>query len=208
MDTWQAIDTTRAIRKFDGRPLEPEHLRRILDAGRRSGSSKNQQSWDFVVCTERDHLRQLAAVGPYAQHLAGAAVAIALVVAGTFLGLITRWHLRYLTTAEAQKIIAEHPDASVELAQFKNGSSELSITLRGSRNHPDFKAPADESTLSLLTQKGIAYPTYIQGPDFGFADPVPRWSLLCILLLLSGAGLLLWWASKSQTSSPAPASRV
>jgi RNA polymerase sigma factor (sigma-70 family) len=135
-------------------------------------------------------------------------VAIALVVAGTFLGLITRWHLRYLTTAEAQKIIAEHPDASVELAQFKNGSSELSITLRGSRNHPDFKAPADESTLSLLTQKGIAYPTYIQGPDFGFADPVPRWSLLCILLLLSGAGLLLWWASKSQTSSPAPASRV
>jgi nitroreductase len=80
MDTWQAIDTTRAIRKFDGRPLEPEHLRRILDAGRRSGSSKNQQSWDFVVCTDRDHLAQLAAVGPYAQHLAGAAAAVALVV--------------------------------------------------------------------------------------------------------------------------------
>ena len=80
MDTWQAIDTTRAIRKFDGRPLEPEHLRRILDAGRRAGSSKNQQNWDFVACTERDHLRQLAEVGPYAQHVAGAAVAIALVV--------------------------------------------------------------------------------------------------------------------------------
>jgi len=45
VDTWQAIDTTRAIRKFAERPLEPEHLRRILDAGRRSGSSKNQQSW-------------------------------------------------------------------------------------------------------------------------------------------------------------------
>ena len=80
MDTWQAIDTTRAIRKFDGRALDPEHLRRILDAGRRSGSSKNQQSWDFVVCTDRDHLAQLAGVGPYAQHLAGAAVAVALVV--------------------------------------------------------------------------------------------------------------------------------
>ena len=80
MDTWQAIDTTRAIRKFDGRPLEPEHLRRILDAGRRAGSSKNQQNLDFVACTERDHLRQLAEVGPYAQHVAWAAVAIALVV--------------------------------------------------------------------------------------------------------------------------------
>jgi nitroreductase len=80
VDTWQAIDTTRAIRKFAERPLEPEHLRRILDAGRRSGSSKNQQSWDFIVCTNREHLLRLSEVGPYAQHLAGAAAAIALVV--------------------------------------------------------------------------------------------------------------------------------
>ncbi len=79
MDTWQAIDTTRAIRKFADRPLEPEHLTRILNAGRRSGSSKNQQNWDFVVCTDRAHLAELAGVGPYAQHLAGAAAAIALI---------------------------------------------------------------------------------------------------------------------------------
>ena len=79
MDTWQAIDTTRAVRKFEDRPLEPEHLARILQAGRRSGSSKNEQNWDFVVCTDRAHLVELSAVGPYAQHLAGAAAAIALV---------------------------------------------------------------------------------------------------------------------------------
>ena len=80
MDTWQAIDTTRAIRKFTAEPLKPEHLHRILDAGRRSGSSKNQQNWDFIVCTDRAHLAQLAEVGPFAAHLAGAAAAIALVV--------------------------------------------------------------------------------------------------------------------------------
>jgi len=80
MDTWQAIDTTRAIRKFADRPLEADHLRRILDAGRRSGSSKNQQNWDFIVCTDRAHLQSLAEVGPYAGHLAGAAAAVALVV--------------------------------------------------------------------------------------------------------------------------------
>jgi nitroreductase len=79
MDTWTAIDTTRAIRKFEDRPLEPAHLERILDAGRRAGSSKNRQLWDFVVCTDRAHLRQLSEVGDYAQHLAGAAAAIALV---------------------------------------------------------------------------------------------------------------------------------
>jgi nitroreductase len=79
MNTWEAIDGTRAIRKFLDKPLEPAHLERILSAGRRSGSSKNQQNWDFIVCRDRDHLRELSAVGPYAGHLTGAAVAIALV---------------------------------------------------------------------------------------------------------------------------------
>jgi nitroreductase len=79
MDTWQAIDTHRAIRKFEPRPLAPEHLDRILNAGRRSGSSKNTQQWDFIVCTDRLHLAELAGVGEYAGHLAGAAAAVALV---------------------------------------------------------------------------------------------------------------------------------
>jgi nitroreductase len=79
MDTWQAINSQRAIRKFEARPLAPEHLDRILNAGRRTGSSKNEQNWDFIVCTDRAHLAELAAVGYYAGHLAGAAAAIALV---------------------------------------------------------------------------------------------------------------------------------
>ena len=79
MDTWQAINSTRAVRKFEDRPLEQDHLLRILNAGRRSGSSKNTQQWEFVVCTDRAHLQELAGVGYYASHLAGAAAAVALV---------------------------------------------------------------------------------------------------------------------------------
>jgi len=76
---WNAIATKRVVRRFAERPLEPAHLERILDAGRHSGSSKNQQRWTFVACHDRAHLGELAAVGPYAGHLAGAAVGIALV---------------------------------------------------------------------------------------------------------------------------------
>lgn len=76
---WTAIRTRRAIRRFADRPLDPAHLERILAAGRRSGSSKNMQRWTFIVCRERGHLRQLAELGPWAGHLAGAAAAIALV---------------------------------------------------------------------------------------------------------------------------------
>ncbi|HYX12349.1 MAG TPA: nitroreductase family protein, partial [Candidatus Acidoferrum sp.] len=79
MSTWQAIETKRVVRRFTDRPIEPDHLVRILNSGRRAASSKNLQRWDFIVCRDRDHLAQLSEVGPWADHLAGAAVAIALV---------------------------------------------------------------------------------------------------------------------------------
>ena len=79
METWQAIKTVRVVRKFSDEPIAPEHLERILNAGRRAGSSKNDQHWAFIVIRDREHLAELAAVGNYAGHLAGATVAVALV---------------------------------------------------------------------------------------------------------------------------------
>ncbi len=79
LGTWEAIDSLRVVRAFADRPLEPAALDRILNAGRRAGSSKNEQRWAFIVCDDRAHLRELSTVGPYAGHLAGAAAAIALV---------------------------------------------------------------------------------------------------------------------------------
>jgi nitroreductase len=79
MDTWQAINSLRVVRKFSDEPIADAHLKRILNAGRRTGSSKNDQHWAFIVIRDRDHLRELAAVGHYAGHLAGATVAIAIV---------------------------------------------------------------------------------------------------------------------------------
>jgi nitroreductase len=79
METWKAIESIRVVREFSSEALEPGHVERILNAGRRAGSSKNQQHWAFIVVRDRERLRDLAAVGRYAGHLAGAAVAIALV---------------------------------------------------------------------------------------------------------------------------------
>ena len=64
ISVWEAISTKRAVRAFAETPLSPEHLDRILRAGRRSGSSKNLQRWSFIVCRDRDHLAELAKVGP------------------------------------------------------------------------------------------------------------------------------------------------
>ncbi|MDP9296399.1 MAG: nitroreductase family protein [Actinomycetota bacterium] len=79
MDVHEAISTQRAIREFVDRPISEEHLDRIVQAGRRAPSSKNEQPRSFIVCTERGHLRELSTVGDYAQHIAGAAAAIAII---------------------------------------------------------------------------------------------------------------------------------
>ena len=79
MNTLRAIDSVRVVRHFSDRSVDDDAVRTIVDAGRRAGSSKNLQRWDFVVVRDRDRLAALAAVGPYAGHLAGATVAIALV---------------------------------------------------------------------------------------------------------------------------------
>jgi len=79
MSVRDAVSTKRVIRQFSDRPIDPEDLVRILNAGRRAASSKNLQRWQFIVCRDRDHLAELAKVGPWAGHLAGAAVAVALV---------------------------------------------------------------------------------------------------------------------------------
>ncbi len=79
MDAWNAIDSVRVVREFADRPVPQEHVLRIVHAGRRAGSSKNLQRWAYVVVRDRERLQRLSRGGPFAGHVAGAAVAIALV---------------------------------------------------------------------------------------------------------------------------------
>ena len=79
MSVWDAVNTKRVVRRFSDRPIDPDDLVRILNAGRRAASSKNLQRWQFIVCRDRAHLAELGKVGPWAGHVAGAAVAVALV---------------------------------------------------------------------------------------------------------------------------------
>jgi nitroreductase len=80
VETWEAIRSRRNVRSYADAAITPEDLDQILEAARRTPSAGNQQAWDFVVCTDRQQLTQLARVGPAAGHVAGSAAAIALVV--------------------------------------------------------------------------------------------------------------------------------
>jgi nitroreductase len=73
-----AIRLKRAVRKFQDRPLPDEVIQSILNAGRRSQSSKNEQTWQFIAISDKSILKALSECGTWAGHLAGAALGIAI----------------------------------------------------------------------------------------------------------------------------------
>jgi nitroreductase len=79
---FEAISSRRDVREFDSRPIPEADLDQILEAGRRSPSSRNWQPWDFVVVTGREELARLSGVWRGAGHVAQSAATIALIAPG------------------------------------------------------------------------------------------------------------------------------
>ncbi len=78
MNVSEAIRTKRAVRAFQNKPLPPDAIQAILHAGRRAPSSKNEQAWHFIAIQDKGTLAALAQCGTYAEHLAGAALGVAI----------------------------------------------------------------------------------------------------------------------------------
>ena len=79
METWDAYRARRNVREYSDEPIDPAHLDRILEAGRRAPSAMNTQPWDFVVVTGREALEQLSTVWQGAGPVAGSAATIVIV---------------------------------------------------------------------------------------------------------------------------------
>ncbi len=79
MDVFDAINSKRAVRQFQDQPLTQEEVETILNAGRRAQSAKNRQPWHFIVVREKAKLLALSECGLFAGHLAGAAMAVAII---------------------------------------------------------------------------------------------------------------------------------
>jgi nitroreductase len=158
METWTAINGVRVIRQFQDRPLEKAHLDRILNAGRRTASSKNEQVWTFILVRESEALQALTGVGKYADHLAGAAAAVALIGPDTqgWRAATTMWDLG----RAAQNMVLAAWDLGIGSAPATVFEHELAARLLGL---PDgqrcnfvlsFGYPADPSALTRPNKRG------------------------------------------------------
>lgn len=80
MNVSEAIRTKRAIRQFKEAALPKDVILAILNAGRRSQSSKNSQAWQFIAIQDQEILKALSTCGEWAGHIAGAALAVAILI--------------------------------------------------------------------------------------------------------------------------------
>ena len=68
MDAFEAIRTLLAVRSYQDKPVPDAVVRRIVEAGRLTGSGMNGQPWHFIVVRDAETLRKLGALassGPY-----------------------------------------------------------------------------------------------------------------------------------------------
>jgi len=88
MDVFDGIKTLLAVREYAQKPVSDDVVRRILDAGRLTGSAMNRQHWNFVVVRQPENLQRLGQLATYGPYIAQAALAIAIVVPEGPLGYI------------------------------------------------------------------------------------------------------------------------
>ncbi len=82
MDAYLALASLRAVREYAPRPLPAEVERRILEAGRATGSSRNRQAWRFDVVRSSEVRERLAELVYAPENVRGAALVVVVVVFG------------------------------------------------------------------------------------------------------------------------------
>lgn len=78
-DAYRHVLALRVVRRYLPDPIPPAEMEAMLEAGRWTGSSKNRQSWAFVVIDDRPGLERLATAGDFTGPIRASAATIALV---------------------------------------------------------------------------------------------------------------------------------
>jgi nitroreductase len=82
VDAFLAVASKREVRGYSDRPVPDAAVRRILEAGRIAGSSRNRQPWRFLVVGDPG-VRERVADAVFAPgNVRGAALVVAVAVRG------------------------------------------------------------------------------------------------------------------------------
>jgi nitroreductase len=83
MEVFEAVATVLAVRAYQDKPVPPDIVRRIVEAGRLTGSAMNRQPWHFIVVEDRTTLRRLGALAQTGPYVAQAPLAVVVAIQKT-----------------------------------------------------------------------------------------------------------------------------
>jgi RNA polymerase sigma factor (sigma-70 family) len=119
----------------------------------------------------------------------------AMVAASVLLGAMfsdSNWGVSKLSADQVLEMAAKQSHAEFFVEQWRNGSQRLVITVVEAGKRLKFEGPVEDATLALLSTRGIPYPIYVEGKDFGvFGWPGNLLPFLCVFILGAGVVLLL-----------------
>ncbi|MGB5758133.1 MAG: nitroreductase family protein [Acidimicrobiales bacterium] len=168
METWDALLARRQVRDYADTAVDEGLLRQVLEAGRRSPSSRNTQRWDFVVVTDDGVKADLARTWQGAHWTPGAPVVIAL-VAPVVDDDLQRLSIEYDLGQAATAMLVAAADLGLGSGQSSSRDQELARSI--------LDLPPDRYCSKLLT---IGHPADrplapIENPDRRSFDDVVHW---------------------------------
>jgi len=83
MEVFAAVRTILAVRSYQDKPVPVAVTRKIVEAGRLTGSSMNGQPWHFIVVEDQEVLRQLGSKARSGPYIAQAPLAIVVAIEKT-----------------------------------------------------------------------------------------------------------------------------
>ncbi len=141
MDAFLDIISVRAVRDYADRPIPEENLRRILEAGRVTGSSVNRQEWKFYVVRNSDRLADLAEAVYAPDNVRGCKAAIA------------------VTTTARNQFDAGRCVQNMILAAWADGISSCPNGIRDAATANSLlRVPSSESVTTILSFGYRAHP--------------------------------------------------
>ena len=156
MNVSDANRTKRAGRRFLDKTLGEDVVYAILNAGRRSQSSKNEQTWQFIAIQDKAILKAISECGQWAGHLAGAALGVAILTPdplGKFQTMFDAGQAAAFMQLAAWELGVGSCPASIyepeKAREILGFPAELHLHLALS-----FGYPADESKLFSAPKKG------------------------------------------------------
>jgi nitroreductase len=83
MEVFEAVRTVLAVRTYREKPVPPNVVRQIVEAGRLTGSGMNGQPWHFIVVENPETLRRLGALAQSGPYIAQAPLAVVVAIEKT-----------------------------------------------------------------------------------------------------------------------------